>query len=80
MSATEATSLRGRVSGFGVRAWLIVLTVAVAIFLANFLRDVCGCTGQWKMQAFIDRTVEEIRAKVGKKRVICGLSGGVDVV
>jgi GMP synthase (glutamine-hydrolysing) len=46
--------------------------------LANFLRDVCGCTGQWKMQAFIDRTVEEIRAKVGKKRVICGLSGGVD--
>jgi GMP synthase (glutamine-hydrolysing) len=46
--------------------------------LANFLRDVCGCSGEWKMQAFIDRTVEEIRAKVGKNRVICGLSGGVD--
>ena len=46
--------------------------------LANFLRDVCGCTGEWKMQAFIDRTVEDIREKVGKNRVICGLSGGVD--
>jgi GMP synthase (glutamine-hydrolysing) len=46
--------------------------------LANFLRDVCGCTGQWKMQAFIDRTIADIRAEVGKNRVICGLSGGVD--
>jgi GMP synthase (glutamine-hydrolysing) len=46
--------------------------------LANFLRDVCGCTGQWKMQAFIDRTVADIRAAVGRNRVICGLSGGVD--
>ncbi len=46
--------------------------------LANFLRDVCGCTGQWKMQEFIDRTIEDIRVKVGKNRVICGLSGGVD--
>src|SRR5262245_9027663 len=46
--------------------------------LANFLRDVCGCTGQWKMTAFIDNTVREIREKVGTKRVICGLSGGVD--
>ncbi|WP_439626801.1 glutamine-hydrolyzing GMP synthase [Gemmata sp.] len=46
--------------------------------LANFLRDVCGCTGQWKMQAFIDDTVAGIRATVGKNRVICGLSGGVD--
>ena len=48
------------------------------LILANFLRDVCGCRGLWKMQTFIDRTVEEIRAKVGDKRVICGLSGGVD--
>jgi GMP synthase (glutamine-hydrolysing) len=46
--------------------------------LANFLRDVCGCTGQWKMSAFIDQTVAGIKAKVGKNRVICGLSGGVD--
>jgi GMP synthase (glutamine-hydrolysing) len=46
--------------------------------LANFLRDVCGCTGAWKMQAFIERTVAAIRERVGGKRVICGLSGGVD--
>lgn len=46
--------------------------------LANFLRDVCGCSGQWKMTSFIDRTVADIKAKVGNKRVICGLSGGVD--
>lgn len=46
--------------------------------LANFLRDVCGCQGLWKMQTFIDKTVDEIRERVGKNRVICGLSGGVD--
>ena len=46
--------------------------------LANFLRDVCGCRGLWKMQTFVDRTVADIRARVGDKRVICGLSGGVD--
>jgi GMP synthase (glutamine-hydrolysing) len=48
------------------------------LILANFLRDVCGCQGQWKMQAFIDRTVADIAARVGDQRVICGLSGGVD--
>src|SRR6266545_3441615 len=46
--------------------------------LANFLRDVCGCTGQWKMTAFIENTVKGIKERVGNKRVICGLSGGVD--
>jgi GMP synthase (glutamine-hydrolysing) len=46
--------------------------------LANFLRDVCGCSGSWKMTTFIDRTVAEVRERVGNKRVICGLSGGVD--
>ena len=48
------------------------------VMLANFLRDVCGCQGLWKMQSFIDRSVAEIRSRVGSKRVICGLSGGVD--
>ncbi len=46
--------------------------------LANFLRDVCGCTGQWKMQTFIDQTVQQLRERIGPHRVICGLSGGVD--
>ena len=46
--------------------------------LANFLRDVCGCRGLWKIQTFIDSTIENVRNQVGDKRVICGLSGGVD--
>jgi GMP synthase (glutamine-hydrolysing) len=46
--------------------------------LRNFLHDVCGCQGLWKMQTFIDRTIGEVRDRVGKSRVICGLSGGVD--
>lgn len=46
--------------------------------LANFLRDVCGCQGLWRMQTFIEKTVAEVRERVGNQRVICGLSGGVD--
>ncbi len=46
--------------------------------LRNFLYQVCGCTGQWKLGSFIDQTVAELRQRVGKHRVICGLSGGVD--
>ncbi len=49
-----------------------------ARILRNFLFDVCGCRGTWKMSAFIDRTVAELKQRVGKSRVICGLSGGVD--
>ena len=48
------------------------------LILANFLRDICGCQGLWKIQTFIDNTVEAVRKTVGTKRVICGLSGGVD--
>ena len=45
----------------------------------NFLYDVCGCQGLWKMGSFIDAVVADVRAKVGPdERVICGLSGGVD--
>jgi GMP synthase (glutamine-hydrolysing) len=46
--------------------------------LRNFLYDVCGCQGLWKMQSFIDETVAEVRRRVSSARVICGLSGGVD--
>jgi GMP synthase (glutamine-hydrolysing) len=46
--------------------------------LRNFLHDVCGCQGLWKMQTFIDLTIADVRERVGKSRVICGLSGGVD--
>lgn len=46
--------------------------------LHNFLYEVCGCRGLWKMSSFIEKTVAEIRERVGKRRIICGLSGGVD--
>lgn len=46
--------------------------------LRNFLFDVCGCRRSWTMRSFADQAVEEIRARVGDKKVILGLSGGVD--
>jgi GMP synthase (glutamine-hydrolysing) len=46
--------------------------------LENFLYDICGCSGDWKMSDFAGETVDAIRRKVGEANVICGLSGGVD--
>ncbi len=46
--------------------------------LRNFIFDICGCQGLWKMSAFIERTVAELRERIESHRVICGLSGGVD--
>ena len=46
--------------------------------LHNFLYEVCGCTGDWEMDSFIEDTVKELREQIGDKRVILGLSGGVD--
>jgi GMP synthase (glutamine-hydrolysing) len=46
--------------------------------LGNFVKVICGCRGSWKMSSFIEQQVTELREKVGNKRVICGLSGGVD--
>ena len=49
-----------------------------AELLRNFVRKIAGCAGDWTMRAFKDEAIERIRAQVGKGRVICGLSGGVD--
>ena len=46
--------------------------------LRNFAFDVCGCTGDWTIASFIDESIGRIRQQVGNKRVVCGLSGGVD--
>lgn len=46
--------------------------------LRNFLFDVCKCSGDWKMSDFAQRKIEEIRQKIGNKKVLCALSGGVD--
>ncbi|MHC4556269.1 MAG: glutamine-hydrolyzing GMP synthase [Planctomycetota bacterium] len=46
--------------------------------LENFLYDICGCSGDWKMSDFAGEAVEMVRRQVGDANVICGLSGGVD--
>lgn len=46
--------------------------------LYNFVRNVCGCSGTWKMDAFVENTIKEIRDKVGSGKVLLALSGGVD--
>ena len=46
--------------------------------LRNFVIDMCGCTPNWTPTSFIDQAIQTIRERVGKSRVICGLSGGVD--
>jgi GMP synthase (glutamine-hydrolysing) len=46
--------------------------------IRNFLFEICGCVGDWTMAHYIDRAVEKIRETVGEKKVILGLSGGVD--
>ncbi len=45
---------------------------------SNFVHGICGCGKAWTMRSYIEQAVEEIRAQVGKERVILGLSGGVD--
>jgi GMP synthase (glutamine-hydrolysing) len=49
-----------------------------AALIRNFVRNIAGLTGDWTMRAFKDEAIEKIRKQVGKGRVICGLSGGVD--
>jgi GMP synthase (glutamine-hydrolysing) len=49
-----------------------------SLILRNFTHDIAGLKGDWTMAAFRQEAIERIRAQVGKGRVICGLSGGVD--
>jgi GMP synthase (glutamine-hydrolysing) len=49
-----------------------------AALIRNFVRKVAGLAGDWTMRAFKEEAIEKIRKQVGKGRVICGLSGGVD--
>ncbi|MEA2953375.1 MAG: hypothetical protein QOJ96_2895 [Alphaproteobacteria bacterium] len=56
----------------------VVHTPQGAALLRNFVRHIAGARGDWTMRAFKDEAIEKIRKTVGKGRVICGLSGGVD--
>ena len=46
--------------------------------LWHFVRDICGCRGDWKMDSFVEENITAIREKVGGGKVLCALSGGVD--
>jgi GMP synthase (glutamine-hydrolysing) len=46
--------------------------------LGNFVKNICGCHGSWRISSLIEQQKELIRKQVGSDRVICGLSGGVD--
>src|SRR5512147_1988523 len=46
--------------------------------LERFVRDICGCSGDWTMPGYVDEAIAAIRAQVGADAVILGLSGGVD--
>ena len=46
--------------------------------LRNFVYKICGCKPTWTMQSYVETAVRQIREQVGKERVICALSGGVD--
>ena len=46
--------------------------------LGNFVKNVCGCSGDWSAASFINVTVDRIRDQIGAGRAVCGLSGGVD--
>ncbi|MBR4341421.1 MAG: glutamine-hydrolyzing GMP synthase [Lachnospiraceae bacterium] len=46
--------------------------------LYNFVRNICGCSGSWRMDSFVATSIEEIRNKVGDGKVLLALSGGVD--
>ena len=56
----------------------VVHTPQGAHLIRNFVHKIAGCKGDWTMKAFRAEAIDRIRAQVGKGRVICGLSGGVD--
>jgi len=56
----------------------VVHTPRGSEIISNFVHQVCGCGKSWTMRSYVELAVEEIRAQVGKEKVILGLSGGVD--
>ncbi|MDD3251553.1 MAG: glutamine-hydrolyzing GMP synthase [Lachnospiraceae bacterium] len=56
----------------------VLHTVEGTKMLSNFVFNVCGCAGDWKMDAFVENTIKALREKVGDGKVLCALSGGVD--
>ncbi|MCR5507154.1 MAG: glutamine-hydrolyzing GMP synthase [Lachnospiraceae bacterium] len=56
----------------------VLHTVEGTKILRNFVRNICGCAGTWKMESFVEESIINIRERVGKGKVLLALSGGVD--
>ncbi|MCI5741193.1 MAG: glutamine-hydrolyzing GMP synthase [Lachnospiraceae bacterium] len=56
----------------------VLHTVEGTKMFSNFVYHVCGCAGDWKMDSFVEQSIQNIREKVGDGKVLCALSGGVD--
>jgi GMP synthase (glutamine-hydrolysing) len=56
----------------------VLHTVRGKEILSNYVFNVCGCAGDWKMDSFVENSIKSIREKVGDGKVLCALSGGVD--
>ena len=56
----------------------VVHTPQGAAMLRRFVRQVCGCQGTWQMSSFVEEQVQALRQRIGTKRVLLALSGGVD--
>ncbi|MCQ2508721.1 MAG: glutamine-hydrolyzing GMP synthase, partial [Dorea sp.] len=56
----------------------VLHTVEGTKMLSNFVLGVCGCSGDWSMDSFVEEQIKALRAKVGDGKVLLGLSGGVD--
>ena len=82
LASTETIPIAAMANGAGLYGIQfhpeVVHTPNGGELLRNFVLEICGCSGDWTAEHFITETVAEIRAQVGNRRVICGLSGGVD--
>lgn len=56
----------------------VMHSVEGMMVLSNFVYKVCGCAGTWKMDSFVETTIQSLREKIGTGKVLCALSGGVD--
>lgn len=56
----------------------VLHTIRGKEILGNFVRHICGCRGDWRMDSFVQTSIQAIREKVGDGKVLCALSGGVD--
>lgn len=56
----------------------VVHTPEGTTILQNFLYKICGCKGDWIMSNFAEETIKALKEKIGNKKVLCALSGGVD--